>query len=56
MVADAGGVGGETWPCDRQTNAKKFYPIRLFVTIVARWQRMPAVSEVKYGLTTDRRM
>ena len=29
MVADAGGVGGEAWD--------KIYPIRLSVTMVARW-------------------
>jgi hypothetical protein len=39
----------------RQTDeCENFYPIRLFVTIVARWQRMPAVSAVKHGLATDR--
>ena len=24
MVADAGGVGGEAWTCDRQTNGINF--------------------------------
>ena len=53
MVADGGGVG-EAWTCDAQTNAKK-YPIRLSVTMVARWWRMAAVS-VKHGLAPARRM
>ena len=26
MVADAGGVGGEAWTCDGQTNGIKFIP------------------------------
>ena len=43
IVADAGGVGGEEWTCDRQTNGTKFpkiYPIRLSV---------PSVTTVELG-------
>ena len=38
MGADAAGVGGEAWTCDGRTDEwNNFYPIRLFVTMVARW-------------------
>ena len=51
----AGGVGGEAWTCDRQTNGINFIQF----VCSSPWlldRSGPAVSEMKHGLATDRRM
>ena len=54
--ADGGGVGGEAWTCDGQTNAINFIQFVCLSPWLLDGTRMAAVSAVKHGLATDRRM